>query len=69
MTEYGQAVTNDAGAELLHDDNFVPTPGTHGASGVVDNNGNQTIVTSMKGAGRGNQLAASDFYIGEILNP
>ncbi len=69
MTRYGQAITDGADVKLVNREFFAVPEAEAGASGVVDNNGNQLIVTSMRGKSRANPLVASDFYIGEIINP
>lgn len=69
MTRYGQAISNGASLELVNRNSFAPSVAESGVAGVVDNNGNQLIVTTTLGKQTGNQVAASDFYLGEILNP
>ena len=69
MTTYGQAVTNGDKVELVNRGSFAPASAESGAAGVVDNDGNQLVVTALKGKTGGNPLAASDFFIGEIINP
>jgi len=69
MTRYGQAISNGSKLDLPNRKTFAPAPATSGAAGVIDTNGNQLIVTTTRGPQTGNQLAATDFYIGEILNP
>ena len=69
MTRYGQAISKNGDLELPNRRTFAPSPAASGAAGVIDTNGNQLIVTTTRGTQAGNQLAATDFYIGEILNP
>lgn len=69
MTQYGQALTKGNDVELVNRDSFAPASAATGAAGVVDSDGNQLVVTSLKGKTGGNPLAASDFFIGEIINP
>lgn len=69
MTRYGQAITNGDDVRLVNRESFVPEEAESGAAGVADVNGNQLVVTTMKGKNRANPLAASDFFIGEIINP
>lgn len=69
MTRYGQAISKGNSLELPNRPNFAPSPAVSGVAGVIDTNGNQLIVTTTRGTQAGNQLAATDFYIGEILNP
>lgn len=69
MTRYGQAISKNGDLELPNRQTFAPSPAASGAAGVIDTNGNQLIVTTTRGTQAGNQFAATDFYIGEILNP
>ena len=70
MTEYGLAVSAPrGGVELLSSANFVPELALSGSSGIVHNNGNQTVVTTMRGGKGPNPLAASDYYEAEIIAP
>jgi hypothetical protein len=69
MTRYGQAISDGATLDLINRESFAPSVADAGSAGVVDNNGNQLIVTTTRGKQTGNQVAASDFYLGEILNP
>lgn len=69
MTRYGQAITNGANVELLNRDTFAPIDAASGVAGALDTNGNQLVVTALRGAQKPNPLAASDFFDGEILNP
>lgn len=69
MTRYGQAITDGNSARLVNRETFAPVDAASGASGVLDHNGNQLVVTTLRGNDRPNPLAASDFFIGEILNP
>ncbi len=70
MTAYGIAVGSSGGSvELLSAANFVPELALSGGSGIVHNNGNQTVVTTMRGGKGPNPLAASDYYEAEIITP
>jgi hypothetical protein len=70
MTQYGLAVgALDGSATLLSQANFVPELATEGASGVFERNGNQMVVTTMRGQRGANPLAASDYYEAEIVTP
>jgi hypothetical protein len=69
MTRYGQAITNGDGLQLVNRDTFAPVDTSRGAAGVLENNGNQLVVTTLQGKNRPNPLAASDFFVGEIINP
>lgn len=69
MTRYGQAITNGSGVDLVNRETFAPIETSEGTAGVLDNNGNQLVVTTLRGVNRANPLAASDFFVGEIVNP
>lgn len=68
MTQYGLAIgAFDGSVALLSQNNFVPEIAQHGASGLIDHNGNQMLVTTMSGQKGPNPLGASDFYEAEIV--
>jgi hypothetical protein len=70
MTQYGLAVgALDGSVTLLSQNNFVPEMAQSGASGVIDQNGSQMVVTTMRGQKGPNPLAASDYYEAEIVTP
>jgi hypothetical protein len=69
MTERGQAISSDAGLTYPNKDHYAPALGATGSAGVVDHNGNRTIVTAMRGRNRVNQLAAADFFTAKVINP
>lgn len=70
MTQYGLAVgALDGSVTLLSQNNFVPQQASAGASGVIDHNGNQLVVTNFTGQRGPNPLAASDYYEAEIVTP
>lgn len=70
MTQYGLAKSNGQGAAtLISAANFVPELASSGSSSVVEHNGNQLVVTTLKGAKGPNPLAASDYYETEIITP
>lgn len=70
MTPYGLAVSRAEGAaELISRENFVPQLASVGSSGIVQNNGNQLVVTTMPGERYQNPLVASDYYEAEIVLP
>lgn len=48
---------------------FVPEEAAAGASGVVDNNGNEMVVTTLSGSGKPNTLAAQDYFEAEVIRP
>lgn len=68
MTEYGQAITNGESLELVNRTDYTVGQRESGVAGVVENNGNQMVVTATRGGKGPNGLAASDYFFGEILN-
>lgn len=68
MTQYGQAVSNGASLQLINLENYVVGEQQSGVAGVVENNGNQLIVTAARGGRGPGGLAASDYFFGEVLN-
>lgn len=74
MTKYGQAVTakdtrGTSRMELVNREHYAPTTADHGAGTVLDHNGNQLLITTMRGQQGANPLAASDFFTGEVVRP
>lgn len=69
MSKYGLILTDGQNIQAINRQTFAPAEATYGASGVVDNNGNQLVVTTLKGKNKPNALAASDYYIAEVYNP
>lgn len=69
MTRYGQAITNGNQLDLVNRPSYTVGDRDQGAAGVVENNGNQMIVTAARGGEGPGGLAASDYFFGEILNP
>lgn len=65
MTQYGQAIAGPDGVRLLMQGTFAPGPVLRGASGVLDFNGNQLIVSTLIGRS-GASLASSDRFLGEV---
>lgn len=69
MSKYGAVITDGQTLQTVNRETFAPAEATSGAAGVVDNNGNQLVVTTLKGTNKPNALAASDYYIAEVYNP
>lgn len=72
MTRYGQAVSvgdGSGGLQLVNRQHYAPDLTAQGAAGVIEHNGNQLIVTTTRGPQGANQLAATDFFIGEVVRP
>lgn len=62
FTRYGQAIGRaDGSVQLLTRPHYAPDVAADGASGLVDHNGSQIVVTTMRGATESNHLAAGDF--------
>jgi len=69
FTQYGQAVgTADGSVRLLNQGTYAPDIVGAGAAGLMDYNGNQLVVTSLKGPTKSNQIAAADFWGVEIVD-
>lgn len=72
LTRYGMSIESPDPREGIVQPNqrsFVPKVATQGASGVVDNNGNEMIVTTLKNGGQPNTLAAQDYFEAEVIRP
>ena len=70
MTKYGIAVSDgQGGATLISEDRFAPALGDSGKTAIVENNGNQMAVTTLKNPQGPNPLAAGDYYETEIYTP
>jgi hypothetical protein len=70
MTRYGIAVGDAQGSiALISEKNFAPEQASGGASGLLEYNGNQLVVTTLNSARRDNPLAATDYYEGEVITP
>lgn len=70
MTRYGIAMSDgQGGAALISEASFVPELASAGRSGVIEQNGNQLVVTTMRNPKGPNPLAASDYYEAEIFTP
>lgn len=69
FTAYGQAIGSpDGSVSLPNRTTFSPDTASIGASGLLEYNGNQMVVTSMRGETKGNSLRAGDFADLEIIN-
>lgn len=69
FTRYGQALGNSVGqVELPMRKTYAPLLAETGAAGVLEHNGNQMIVTTMRGKTSANRLAAGDFCELEITD-
>lgn len=68
FTPYGPAVTAEGGVQLLTKETYAPDVASTGAAGVVDHDGNQMVVTTMRGSPLNQTMAAGDFADLEIGN-
>lgn len=68
FTRYGLAIGNSAGeVSLPNRQTYAPDLASSGATGVIENNGNPMVVTTMHGTPSPNNLAVGDFAELEIL--
>lgn len=69
FTRYGQAIgAVDGSVSLPNRTAYSPDTGSIGAAGLLEYNGNQMVVTNMRGEVKGNNLRAGDFADLEIIN-
>lgn len=67
MTRYGLAKSDGQGkAIMLSAANFLPGLASHGSSGVIERNGSQLVVTTMRSASDENTLRAENYSEAEI---
>jgi len=67
FTRYGQAIgAPDGTVQLVNRQTFAPDVAETGAAGLVGHNGNEMIVTTMRGGTNANGLATGDFADLEI---
>ncbi len=67
MTRYGLAKSDGLGkAALISAANFLPGIASHGSSGIIERNGSQLVVTTMRSASEANPLRANDYTEAEI---
>jgi hypothetical protein len=67
MTGYGLAKSDGLGkAALISAANFLPGLASHGSSGIIERNGSQLVVTTMRSASEVNPLRANDYSEAEI---
>lgn len=67
FTRYGQAIGSPTGeVELVNRQAFAPQVAQKGAAGWVGHNGNEMVVTTMRGTTGANNLATGDFADLEI---
>lgn len=67
--EYGQVIAGEGGeVQLINRASYSPETAKAGAAGFLEHNGNQMIVTTMRGESNGSRLASSDHWKLEVLN-
>lgn len=67
--EYGQVIAGRGGeVQLINRASYSPETAKTGAVGFLEHNGNQMIVTTMRGESNGSRLASSDHWKLEVLN-
>ncbi len=70
MTQYGLAAeVPGGGAQLIGDQKFVPAPAVAGATTVLESEGNQRAISTMRPGADRTPLAVSDHYEAEIVYP
>lgn len=71
MSQYGPVVGAPGGeVQFLTRPHYVPTMTSHGASGIIEHNGNLLAVTTLRGIPQeSNPLAAGDYVEAEIVYP
>lgn len=67
MTHHGQLLASPGGATKILSERFAPEPATSGAAGVLEHNGQQMVVATVRGSQQPGGLAAGDYYISEII--
>jgi hypothetical protein len=66
MTRYGLAKSDGLGkAALISAANFLPGLASHGSSGIIERNGSQLVVTTLRSASDENSLRANDYSVAE----
>lgn len=70
FTRYGQAFGSPNGTvELPNLETYAPLLAEQAASGIVEHNGRQMVVTTMRGRPTGNSLGTCDYFDWEIVKP
>lgn len=72
LTRYGMSLESGDPREGVIQPNgtsFVPKEAELGVSGVVENNGNEMVVTALKNSSGPNTLAAQDYFEAEVIRP
>ena len=68
--KYGQVIARrDGSTELINRASYAPDTAEAGASGFLEHNGNQMIVTTMRGNPSSSALKSNDHWELEVVNP
>lgn len=67
MTRFGQLLASPGGMTKILTERFAHEPATSGAAGVLEHNGQQMVVATVRGSQQPGGLAAGDYYISEII--
>jgi len=67
MTRYGQLLAGPGGVAKILSEHFVPEPAISGAAGMLEHNGQQLVVATVRGSPQPGGLAAGDYYVSEII--
>lgn len=68
FSEYGQVVgRKDGSIELINRDSYAPETAQQGSAGFLEHNGNQMVVTTMRGEPKGSGLRSTDHWDLEII--
>ena len=67
MTRYGQLLAAPGGDVKVITEHFAPEPASSGSAGVLEHNGQQMVVATVRGSQQPSGLAAGDYYISEII--
>lgn len=68
FSHYGQVIGNpDGSIELINRDSYSPSVAVDGAAGLLEHNGNQMVVTTMRGEQKGSSLKSRDYWDIEVI--
>jgi len=66
--EYGQVIgRKDGSVELINRASYAPDIASQGAAGFIEHNGNQMVVTTLRGETKGSGLRSTDHWDLEII--
>lgn len=68
FSKYGQVIAGPEGSiELINRNSYSPSVAVDGAAGLLEHNGNQMIVTTMRGEQKGSSLKSRDYWDIEVI--